>query len=77
MNESDHQKSLVERFKLIMGIGGFILILIGGLVWGATGWSPWITYGVPATLFLLCMLPMGRAILRQHREQREGDMDSQ
>ncbi|WP_458112739.1 hypothetical protein M1D88_00815 [Arthrobacter sp. R1-13] len=76
MTESDHQKSLIERFKLIMGIGGFIVLLVGILLYGLTGWSPWITYGVPGSLFLLCMLPMGRAILRQHREQQEGDTDS-
>lgn len=75
MNDSDRQKSLIERFKLIMGIGGFIVLLIGVLLWRFTGWSPWITYGVPGTLFLFCMLPMMRAILRQNRQQPR-DMNS-
>lgn len=56
------------RFKIVGIIGVFVLPLIGVLLTLATGWSPWITYGIPLILLVLATLPL---LLGARREQAD------
>lgn len=64
---------LLRRFKIVGVVGIFALPLIGSLIRGATGWSPWITYGVPVIVLILATLPLLRAARRQQAEMRSAE----
>lgn len=65
---SSTEGSQIRRFKIVGVIGVFVLPLIGVLLTLATGWSPWITYGVPLVIAILATLPL---LLAARREQAE------
>lgn len=61
---------LLRRFKIIGIAGIFAIPFVGALVTGATGWSPWVTYGVPLLILILATLPLLSAARRQQAEIR-------
>jgi hypothetical protein len=65
---STSEGALLRRFKTVAIIGIFAVPLVGVLLKGATGWSPWITYGVPLVILILVTIPLLRAARRQQAE---------
>ena len=52
------------------------MIFIGALLTGATGWSPWITYGIPLIALFLVTIPLVRAVRRDHAEIHKTDSET-
>lgn len=56
---------LLKRFKFVGVLGVLVIPLLGTLFRLATGWSPWITYGIPLVVLIVATLPLLRAARRQ------------
>lgn len=48
----------LRRFKIVGIVGVFLLPFVGVLLTLTTGWTPWITYGVPLIILILITLPL-------------------
>lgn len=64
-------KPYVRRFAVVGILGVFVIPFIGALVGTLTGWSPWITYGVPSLILFLLTLPLIRAVRHERAHMRE------
>ncbi|MDI3213545.1 hypothetical protein [Arthrobacter sp. AL12] len=68
---------LLRRFKLVGVLGLLTISLLGTLIRLATGWSEWITYGVPLVVLILVTLPLLRAAQRQQAGRRNAQSNSE
>ena len=80
MNERRPRLSPVLRFNLIGAIGIVLVILLGGLIYTLSGWSQWVSYGIPSIALILVMLAIAPALRRsissQQKERQQGTIDS-
>lgn len=64
------ERPQARRFNIVGIIGVLVVTLIGVLLREATGWSPWITYGVPLIILFLGTLSLARAARREGAQIR-------
>ncbi|MBT8162615.1 MULTISPECIES: hypothetical protein [Arthrobacter] len=80
MNERRPRLSSVLRFNIIGAIGIVLVILLGGLIYTLSGWSQWVSYGIPSIALILVMLAitpaLRRSISSQQNERQQGTIDS-
>ena len=67
---SSAERPQERRFKIVGIIGVLFISVIGTLVSIGTGWSPWITYGIPLVVLFSVTLPLARAARREGMQIR-------
>lgn len=72
---SSRERPQARRFNIVGIIGVFVVLLIGALAREVTGWSPWITYGVPLIILFLVTLPLVHAARREGMQIRNAEAE--
>lgn len=74
---SSAERPQARRFNIVGIIGVLVVLFIGVLVRLTTGWSPWITYGVPFIILFLVTLPLALAAGRERAQIRKAESEAE